>query len=860
MIYRGAFENTQVVNPASDNTPDGQIIIISIYDTEAGSGDDQVTELELAATPMVTSVIDNDEDKFTPIRAKQCVIQCFTRNGLNITNFATGGDNRWRVEVDINELGRTVFIGFLSISDLRQSFQPDPNLLTLTAYDGLGALKDIPLVNFSDETPQNESRLADFITWALAKTGLSLPLYVINNIRHGGGKREYTQRIVFNLTANTINIFSPTSDQFYVGQEITITGTASNNITTRVTEVAVGAGVGLTVADAVVTEDITGNVFIQDTQSLLHLYDSQFIDAKTFEDEIGTCEDCYTGLEKILGESCFLTQYKGRWYIINPDEFDDNLIYQGVFNTDGTFDQFLTATTLNKSIGVTETLSWMDGDGTEISLERPLKYVQHEYKYEKAKELVCNIDFSRGSSDTTINFSSAEQTIDYTPECWTHFKTDNIATGPADDQPGTGTYGYIRKFYQYGYEKEKYVVIKNDNVSVAHYLKSERLYVTEGDKIEISISFRTETNLASNTIQPMQVRLVAEDGTYYALRVTENGAGPSNFIDWPTLTDADDLGGPWSYRNQLLDTTEWKSMSYESQPCPKTGYLEIRLMNRLYLDEGAVEEMYFDGLSVSLNEKINGAYQLFNGEIFKVSQTTNTVASRTKDVYIGTALRRTFKGALMFISRYDEIITTTITFSGFFSFNIPGYHVGKFRVGQIIKITGTGSNNITTKILAVNYSTIFNATGFSTEQPVTAETSTGTLSEPFFVLSKIFYAGNVFPDTITANDIVHPYGYIRLFSVWNQYNRIMTKAEGNIDGMETGDLDSDDLPDLPDVVHKYRLTDSSTVTNSKFFMMLHHETDLNLCQSNVYLHEVYDQNLGKVYDDVFEFKYMTQNE
>ena len=252
MIYRGTFENTQVVHPANDNTPDGQIIIISIYDSEADSGDDQITELELAGQPLVTSVTDNDEDKFTPIRAKQCVIQCFTRNGLNITNFATGGDNRWRVEVDINELGRTVFIGFLSISDLRQSFQPDPNLLVLTAYDGLGALKDIPLVNFNDETPQNESRLADFITWALAKTGLSLPLYVVNNIRHGGGKREYTQRIVFNLSANTINIFSPTSDQFYVGQEITITGTASNNITTRVTEVAVGAGVGLTVSDATV--------------------------------------------------------------------------------------------------------------------------------------------------------------------------------------------------------------------------------------------------------------------------------------------------------------------------------------------------------------------------------------------------------------------------------------------------------------------------------------------------------------------------------------------------------------------------------------------------------------------------------
>lgn len=38
-----------------------------------------------------------------------------------------------------------------------------------------------------------------------------------------------------------------------------------------------------------------------------HLYSDIFLDAKTFEKQIGESEDCYTVLEKILDKDCFFS-------------------------------------------------------------------------------------------------------------------------------------------------------------------------------------------------------------------------------------------------------------------------------------------------------------------------------------------------------------------------------------------------------------------------------------------------------------------------------------------------------------------------------------------------------------------------
>ena len=141
--YRGEFTNSQVLY--STNEGFEQNVIVLIIDQTDPSG--ETVEIELADNPVTIRVVDNNEDKFTPIRSKSCEIRLHTNPNINIITFGAGGDNQYKVQICMNYTGNTIFEGWLSISDLRQDFQPDPNVLVLTATDGLGFLKDLPLTN-----------------------------------------------------------------------------------------------------------------------------------------------------------------------------------------------------------------------------------------------------------------------------------------------------------------------------------------------------------------------------------------------------------------------------------------------------------------------------------------------------------------------------------------------------------------------------------------------------------------------------------------------------------------------------------------------------------------------------------------
>ena len=108
------------------------------------------------------------------------------------------------------------------------------------ALDGLGYLSNIPLTDYNEEVPQNEQKILDLILWALAKTGLTLNLRVIYNIRE--------------ITASTLN---------------------------------------------------------DDTNGQGHFFWHEYVDAKTFEENVGELTNCYDVITKLLGNSAVLFQYLG---------------------------------------------------------------------------------------------------------------------------------------------------------------------------------------------------------------------------------------------------------------------------------------------------------------------------------------------------------------------------------------------------------------------------------------------------------------------------------------------------------------------------------------------------------------------
>src|SRR6185436_14818670 len=189
--------------------------------------------------------------------------------------------------------------GFLVLSDMFEDFMCVPNVVTLLATDNLGSIKEVPLTDFDGNVPKGYNTIADYLAWALSKTGLLLDLKAAFNIRR--------RPKVFVTTASTTFQSSPNefitegTDFFYPGQVLTITGTVSNNVTLTVIDVGTSIVTISTTATPLTNETVATPVTFTD-QASGHFFETNYIEAKTFEDKAGTRINCADVIRRILGE------------------------------------------------------------------------------------------------------------------------------------------------------------------------------------------------------------------------------------------------------------------------------------------------------------------------------------------------------------------------------------------------------------------------------------------------------------------------------------------------------------------------------------------------------------------------------
>lgn len=851
VIYRGSYVN-MAADPVT-NAGDQQTIIISLSDTETLIDDNdtaEVRDLELAENPLRRRVVDSDEDKHKPVKAKEVEIIVYSSSEVKLSTFAVGGEKRWKVEVDVNELGKNIFTGFLSPNDISVDFMPDPNEITLVATCGLGSLKDVPLTDFEGDTPLNEHRVIDFLTWALSKTGLSLELMAIMNLRHGTG--SYTAEVDF--ASNLVNLPADTSF-FYPGQNVRISGTASNNgdFTVRGDLSFINVDI-ITFEETFVNESNVTATF-QDISSEVHFYQDQWLNAKTFEgQEIGECEDCYSVLEKVLGEDCFVTQWKGKWYVLRIDEMDENNYYRALFDTTGEFVEFYPVINFTKEIGLGEEMSWMNDDAV-VSLERPFAAVTISYMFEYWRELIPNSEFIRG--DVIDDSDPLEKT--YEIEGWSIYK-DLPNTTPVDNT------AFIRRtFDEFGNELSRFAVIDIGGTDVAYYIESIKVPVGAKDKLRFSVDVKwngqVETTAGFFRRNIAQIRLYADDGTYYTL---DGGNNSDTNTEWKLNNST------WSSNNGYFyleldggdDDTEWRTTSFYdaeiSPEIPKAGFITILLHHVTKPDEF---EVHFSNLRVEHVAYINGSHSRYTGFHNKVSVDTSK-SVREKEVYINQGVSKLHKGALQRLYKYEDYFTGTITFASPNAFSISGYRVNDFPKGKRLEIDSSTINGFC-RVVSSTYNLIGDTTAVTVDGiSISTVTESGTIKDARYILSHSFFAANVLPSGPTSLDQVHTFGYIQAFSVWNQYNRYMRKFEGSLDHIPLDNLDSVGNVDIPDLLHKYYIRDVSEDTTNgsdmlKYFMKLHFDQDIDMCESEVFLHEVYDTAEPKDYDSDFEYKFLT---
>lgn len=529
----------------------------AIYDTSVQVPDDfdvSFINVKTSGNPCTVSVVDNDRDKFNPIKPKQCRIEIVTEQGIDFSLFTQGPDNRFYVEV-LTSTNEIIFKGFLILRDIQQVFLPHAQILVLTASDCLGLLKDQPFLDANDINPSGKYKLSYFIANCLRKTGLTLPFQVVNNIR-------------------------------------------------------------------------------EENKPAGHFYDEIYLDAKTFESEIGECEDCYTVLSKILGESCFLTQYKGEWWIYNVDEFDSNLVYVATFNATGVLTNQAAGTTYNKVIAKIDPATSTQTFGTTadylIQSEREIGVVKETYRYQFPLEIPCNIDFSRGD---VIDDSNPDE-ITYDVECW-----DQLWSNTSTDDPQT-TGIYIKKHFINGYESQRYVVLELHATRFT-FIMSEQIPVGARDKFDLSVSRRLSADVGGSGFyrdNHVQVRLYADDGTFYThssptslTTVREWVACDSTFR---TNQKFFSIEGDASE-----DQTEAKGL-YDgmSAEIPKDGYLKI-LVYRSSLF-GATRHTYIDSVSFDYIPFINGSHAKYTGQYQRIYRTGGYLSKRDREVFISDSPKK----------------------------------------------------------------------------------------------------------------------------------------------------------------------------------------------------------------------------
>jgi hypothetical protein len=667
---------------AAHDAQPSKLVHVDIYDTtEAAST--TLVELEGADDTFTTGADNSGEDKFTPIRGHKATIQFHSTDTVNLLTFLQGDDNRFLVDAYVVSTNKRIFKGFVVQDDISQPFLPHPNVVTLTAGDGLGLLKNEPLTDSDGDVPGGHYTIIEYISWCLEKTGLELPIHVINNLKEESDQTKIMYRTCYEW-------------------------------------------------------------------------------AKSFEAEIGSRIDCYRVLEHILGESCYLTQYDGAWWIVRIDEIGTDAVKVNRFTYAGVWVEEYTLNT-DQFIGTGKAMYWINEDAT-VQPERAHKQVKETYNYEYPRELINNINYERGTliaTDTVVGEEDYDTESRYALNdfiAWRRYSDKSSQSAAAIDT-------YIVRRFKNGYEKDRFIEITPPTSSASpwHHIESiEGTPMMAKDKFTFSVDFRFDADITGTggvTFDIGHIRLEGVDGSIWT--VDQNGY-------WFLAPTRRELGTAWARED--VKETDWQSYSVEVKPLPVDGEVFFALYSgQLTAADGGFQTVHYANIDLEYVPYINGGYRDYKGQYHKVSQGIASKAVRDEEVGMSDSPRPLFKGALK----------------------------------------------------------VYNGTKY--------------------VLAGRFYSSyHVDPPT---DEHLHPYGHIQAFDVWNQHNRLMRVFEGTIQGLQVDGT-------LPGLIHKYRLSDITSHTVNKYFILLHGEFDWYTCEWRGTLAEVWDSSIPKDYDSTKEFKYV----
>lgn len=379
-----------------------------------------------------------------------------------------------------------------------------------------------------------------------------------------------------------------------------------------------------------------------------HFFYVEYLEAKTFEKEIGISISSYEAIEKILKYEARLFQFQGAWWILRVDEVEDATrgIYVTEFDSSGSFVKNWGEFDVRKEIGHIHDILFSMAQ-TSVTATRANKSVRLNYNFETPLELPCNVDFSRGSNENVISADESRFDLD----CWTLRSGFPGSYGSVD-----GTTLYLKKKYVNGYESERYIVLtprttEESGSSQPTYAESEPIYITEKDKFTASVDFRLNLGIATGGGFYRLFRFVlhGDDGSYWVLGRRSDFSGTDTTQQWYDTANFTLFTG-WGKTEIDFDTydeEEFRSLDWDAPAAPVSGNLYIWLNQFNQLAGGDDDkEIWYNNLSFTYYAFINGSYKKYTGQYHTTNQTGDYKKKIEDDVFVSDSPTKLFKGAL----------------------------------------------------------------------------------------------------------------------------------------------------------------------------------------------------------------------
>lgn len=579
-----------------------------------------------------------------------------------------------------------------------------------------------------------------------------------------------------------------------------------------------------------------------------HFFATIYLDAKSFEKEIGVSVSCYEVLQKVLGESARIYQRNDFYIVERIDEKETTTrgYYMTSFGSDGQFLANLGEKTFNKSVGKDSPYTmFFSREQTRVIPSRPIGLLKESFNYDFPQEIPDNIDFDRGD---LINGSN--------PLSKTYDVADWVAlfsNTSSDDAPTTAI--YTRRIFVSDYETERYVVIEAKSGDF-NFILANPIPVGLKDTFILGLEMRLSSDVSGSGFYreaSVQVRLYGSDGTYWTHQSANSASNQKKWVACdPTFRTNQKF---FSVEGDAVnDQTESVGLfDGESAEIPVAGYLRIVL--GASSNFGDDHDTYYSGLSFDYRPYINGSHGKFTGQEQSVTQTGGYKATREKQVYVSDAPRPLIKGALKQALLYVDIYNASLSFLAGNSFEITGYFLAIFRRGQILNISGTTFNDRVFKVQRVIYHVVTNLTEVFLDFGTFTETNTTLVQELTFELANSFYDASKNPAGPPGVEYNHPYSEIQAYDVWNQFYYDRRIFQATLQGCDLGFI-ADTFANNAHLIHKWFFTDSTLDTIDRMFILLTSDQDHRLQEWTAVFREVDNTARPKVYTGR-TFKYLT---